>query len=404
MRNHTPKYHKPIKNIGDPIVQVDSWHDAITAFDEKNYDKALRSLLHYINQDVANKIPPSGDFSFEHPQGSSRITFGVRDGVFFIKSPFVKITDESNKIAALRHANELNFSFLTITQVHLINQTLWFKFETPLHLCQPNKIYDALREICVASDVFDDEFIEKYGVERIQEPVIQALSEQEKEYAWEQIQSILSEYRRYMDYFEEKRWEGSQWDIIMLSLLQLGNMPYIQGIFRTDLHEYIQNVNNSRIDFHFRIDKGKNFFKQLAEKSRDEIMKDVYYIQNLMGLKWRSSAKFLQEEAREYEEQVRKYRSSNDNFNIAYYLSYMFLYISYYYNLDQDYRDFITRTLEKASGETYENATKIYLESYEHLLNETLPKEFGVNKQKKGFLGRLFEVATNLKKYNNGTI
>lgn len=391
MKNHVPKYQKPIKNVSNPVVQVDSWHRAVDAFDEKDYDKSLRSLFHYVNPEVAEKIPASGNFSIEYPQGSSRVTFGVKNGVFYIESPFVKITENTNEIAILRHANELNFSFLTIPQIHLINQTLWFKFETPLHLCQPNKIYEALREICVATDDFDDEFIEKYGAEHIQEPTIQPLTEAEKEQAWNQIQAILGEYQRYMNYFEEKRWEGSQWDILMLSLFQLGNMPYIQGILRTDLQEYIQNINNSRIDFHFRIDKGKHFFKQLCEKSRDEIMKDVYYTQNLMGLKWRSSGKFLQEEALEYEEQVRKYKSSNDYFNICYYLYYLYLYILYHYNLDQNYRDFITDTLEKASGETYEQASKIYLESFDHLLNETLPKRFKtVEKNKKGFFARLF--------------
>lgn len=391
MRNHVPKYQKPIKSVNDPIVQVDSWHDAIDAFDEKDYEKSLRSLFHYMNPEVAKKIPATGDFSIEYPQGSSRVTFGLKNGIFFIESPFVKMTENTNKVAMLRHANELNFSFLTVPQIHLIDETLWFKFETPLHLCQPNKIYDALREICVATDDFDDEFIEKYEAERIQEPVVQQLSEAEKAEAWNQIQAILAEYRRYMDYFEEKRWDGSQWDILMLSLFQLGNMPYIQGILRTDLQEYIQNINNNRIDFHFRIDKGKNFFKQLSEKSQDEIMKDVYYTYNLMGLKWRSSGKFLQEEAHGYEEQVRKYKNSNDYFNICYYLYYLYLYILYHYNLDQEYRSFITGTLEKASGETYERAAEIYLESFEHLLKETLPKGFKVEqKAKKGFFARLF--------------
>ncbi|RIY37752.1 hypothetical protein CKY20_03450 [Capnocytophaga canis] len=391
MRNRIPKYHRPIKNINDPIAQVDSWYAAVDAFEEKRYSESLRKLLDYINPEVAKQVPASGDFSVEYPQGSSRVTFGVRNDYFYIESPFVKITEKSNKIALLREVNELNFTHLTIPQIHLENQMLWFKFEAPLYVCQPNKIYEALREICETADDFDDEFIEKYNVEYVQSPVIEHLNEEEKQQAWEKIQSILDEYKLFMDYFQEKRWSESQWDILMISLLQLGNMPCIQGVLRVDLQEYIQNISNNRIDFHYRIDRGRNFFKKLMEKSQEDLMKDIYYTKALMGLKWRSSSKIIQEYVTDFEEQIRKYKNSNDHFNVAYYLNYIYLRLMYFYNLDQNYKDFIIGTLERASGEAYEKAATIYLETFDHLLNETLPKNIkNGTTTKKGFLARLF--------------
>lgn len=392
MKNTVPKYQRPLKSLKEPMVHVDSWYEAIDAFDEKNYDLSIRKLLNYINPEVAKKVTSNtGDFSFEYPQGSSTITFGVRNQLLFIEAPFVKITPNTNKIALLRRVSELNFSHLTLPQIHLLGDLLWFKYETPLHLCQPNKIYDALREICITADDFDDEFIEKYEAENIQEPVVEQLCEEDKNKVWEHIQEVLSQYKTYMSYFEEKRWEGSQWDIIMLSLFQLGNMPYINGILRTDLYEYISNINNGRIDFKLRLDKGKNFFKQLSEKSKEELMKNIYHAQSFMGLKWRSSSKILQEVAVDYEEDIRKYKSSDDSFNIVYYLEYLYLRLLYYYTLDENYKEFLMNTLERASDKTYEEGAKILLETYEHLLNETLPKGLGSQKSKgKGLFARLF--------------
>lgn len=392
MKNTVPKYQRPLKSLKEPMVHVDSWYEAIDAFDEKNYDLSIRKLLNYINPEVAKKVTSNtGDFSFEYPQGSSTITFGVRNQLLFIEAPFVKITPNTNKIALLRRVSELNFSHLTLPQIHLLGDLLWFKYETPLHLCQPNKIYDALREICITADDFDDEFIEKYEAENIQEPVVEQLCEEDKNKVWEHIQEVLSQYKTYMSYFEEKRWEGSQWDIIMLSLFQLGNMPYINGILRTDLYEYISNINNGRIDFKLRLDKGKNFFKQLSEKSKEELMKNIYHAQSFMGLKWRSSSKILQEVAVDYEEDIRKYKSSDDSFNIVYYLEYLYLRLLYYYTLDESYKEFLMNTLERASDKTYEEGAKILLETYEHLLNETLPKGLGSQKSKgKGLFARLF--------------
>lgn len=392
MKNTVPKYQRPLKSLKEPMVHVDSWYEAIDAFDEKNYDLSIRKLLNYINPEVAKKVTSNtGDFSFEYPQGSSTITFGVRNQLLFIEAPFVKITPNTNKIALLRRVSELNFSHLTLPQIHLLGDLLWFKYETPLHLCQPNKIYDALREICITADDFDDEFIEKYEAENIQEPVVEQLCEEDKNKVWEHIQEVLSQYKTYMSYFEEKRWEGSQWDIIMLSLFQLGNMPYINGILRTDLYEYISNINNGRIDFKLRLDKGKNFFKQLSEKSKEELMKNIYHAQSFMGLKWRSSSKILQEVAVDYEEDIRKYKSSDDSFNIVYYLEYLYLRLLYYYTLDENYKEFLMNTLERASDKTYEEGAKVLLETYEHLLNETLPKGLGSQKSKgKGLFARLF--------------
>lgn len=392
MKNTVPKYQRPLKSLKEPMVHVDSWYEAIDAFDEKNYDLSIRKLLNYINPEVAKKVTSNtGDFSFEYPQGSSTITFGVRNQLLFIEAPFVKITPNTNKIALLRRVSELNFSHLTLPQIHLLGDLLWFKYETPLHLCQPNKIYDALREICITADDFDDEFIEKYEAENIQEPVVEQLCEEDKNKVWEHIQEVLSQYKTYMSYFEEKRWEGSQWDIIMLSLFQLGNMPYINGILRTDLYEYISNINNGRIDFKLRLDKGKNFFKQLSEKSKEELMKNIYHAQSFMGLKWRSSSKILQEVAVDYEEDIRKYKSSDDSFNIVYYLEYLYLRLLYYYTLDESYKEFLMNTLERASDKTYEEGAKVLLETYEHLLNETLPKGLGSQKSKgKGLFARLF--------------
>lgn len=393
MKNTVPKYQRPLKSTNEPIVHVDSWYESTDAFDDKNYDESVRKLINYINPEVSKKITSTtGDFSFEYPQGSSTITFGVKDKVLFIEAPFVKITEKTNKVALLRRITELNFGHLTLPQIHLLDNLLWFKFDTPLYLCQPNKIYDALREICITADDFDDEFIEKYEAESIQEPVVSYFDASEQEKIWEHIQNILSQYKSYMAYFEEKRWEGSQWDIIMISLFQLGNLPYANGLLRTDLYEYISNVNNSRIDFKLRLDKGKNFFKQLMEKSKEDLMKNIYQAQTFMSLKWRSSSKILQEVAVGYEEDIRKYKSSDDSFNIVYYLEYMYLRILYYYTLDENYRELLMSTLEKASDKTYEEGAKILLNTYEHLLHETFPKGIGnlFKSKGKGLFARLF--------------
>ena len=65
--------------------------------------------------------------------------------------------------------------------------------------------------------------------------------------------SILQDYKDYAQFFKEKRWNDFEWDIIIICLLKISNMPYINGKLRSDLVEYISNLFNGNIDFKFRI-------------------------------------------------------------------------------------------------------------------------------------------------------
>lgn len=130
-----------------------------------------------------------------------------------IKVPFAKVTETTNKVALYRKVAEINFAPLSLSQIYLKENTLWFEYESPIPLCEPYKVYDVLREICVYADKYDDEFIDKYKTEFLHEPKITPLTENEKEEVWQQISNILDDYKQYSVLFREKRWDDFQWDI-----------------------------------------------------------------------------------------------------------------------------------------------------------------------------------------------
>ncbi|MFD2099269.1 hypothetical protein [Flagellimonas iocasae] len=395
MKNVLPRFERPIKSKDSPRMDVSYWSKAMDAYDAKNYRLALIETINYINSKVLEGKSIDDDIQIVQGQGSAEIQMSITKDTFTLKAPFVKITEKTNKVALYRRVSEINFSPLTLTQIRLKDNELWFEYETPISLCQPYKVYDVLREISVYSDHYDDEFIEKYKADFYHELKVTALSESEKEKVWEQISDILEDYRNYSAYFKEKRWNDFQWDIIVLSILKIVNMPCVHGTLRTKLEEYVNNLFNGQIDFNHRIDKGVNFMQKLLDKPKEEFFQDIYHAETLISLKWRSSTEIVQNHVKNMEKYVNQYIKENNNMMLCYYLQYSFLKMIYDYNLEEHHQDAIYHVLEEVSGKELHEARPILLTTYHDFLNGAAGNTIvgspaSSSKNSKGFFAKLF--------------
>jgi len=389
MENVLPKYVRPIAKIDDPVNQVSFWDEAVDAFDEKKYKETVIAVLNYINPGLLQDKNTDGDIEIVQMQGSAEIHIKATDKVFSVKAPFLKITDKTNKVALLRKVAEVNFTPLRLEQIHLNNDELWFEYEMPIELSQPNKVYDILWNVAVYADDYDDLFISKYQAEFYKKPAFNELSNDEKEQVWKQISDIFEDYKNYADFFKEKRWDDYIWDIVVISLLKISNMPYVNGKLRSDLIKHIGILFNGDIDYYHRMDKGVNFMKKLMNTSKDDILNNVYHADQLISLRWRSNQQIITDRLKNYLERVQKYEKDESNFNLSYYLQYIFLKLIYDYNLEENYKQAIYNVLEEVSGLTPTDAApklaKVFYAMYEGTINNQETKE-----EKKGFFSKLF--------------
>jgi len=388
MNNVLPKFQRPLKDSNDPKTSVSYWDKALDAFDDKKYKDALIHTLNYMNSTLLEGVDTNGDFTIERGQGSAMIQLEVTGNEFKVNAPFLKITDKTNKIALLRKVGEVNFSPLTLAQIHLKDDTLWFGYDMPLSLCQPFKVYDVLRDVCVYADDYDDEFVEKYKASFYQDAKTTPLTPENQLKAWQQIEDVLKDYQNYSEFFKEKRWDNFQWDLIVISILKLVNMPYVHGTLRTKLQEYVSNMFNGDIDFKFRIDKGTNFMKKLCAMTKEEYFKNIYNADAMVSLKWRSSTEIIQDNMKNRENIVTNYVKDRDNFALCYYLQFSFLHVVYSYNLEEGQLNAIYDVLESVSGLDPVAAAPKLLATYNGLLNGTATP---VRKSaKKGLFSKLF--------------
>ncbi len=387
MINTTPKFQRPLPSRSEPVSNPEYWTKALELYDEKKYKESLIEVIRYINPELLDSCDTSSDIVLKKGQGSAHLILKITDSVFHVSAPFLKITPETNRTALLRKVAEINFTPLMLSQIKFDNDFLQFEYCADVELCHPHKIYEVLYEIALHADDYDDEFVERYGADFIQEPEVTPLSKEEIEVVNKQIDSIFEEYKKFTEAFKEKRREDFQWDIILISIMKIGIMPYTNGTLRTDLAEYINNMLNSQIDFKFRIDKGVNFMNKLMETDRSEILKDMYHADKFISLKWRSSVEILQDEMKKVEEIVQDYLKDKNNFALSYFLQVTFLRILYYFNLDDNHKNLIYNELESVSGMDKDKAATKLVALYSNFLKGELKAP---QSKKKGLFSRLF--------------
>lgn len=391
MENIIPKYERPIAAISDPISTVKNWDIALDAYDEGRFRDALIGVINYINPSLLKGVDTSGDVDFSHTQGSAQVRVQIKGDVFKVEAPFLKITEATNSVALIRKVAEVNFSPLTLVQIVLRDNVLWFEYEMGLSVCNPYKVYDIIREVCMYSDDYDDMFISSYKAEFYKEPQITALTEQEQEKVWNQISDVLNDYKNYSELFAKKRWTVFQWDIIITSLLKIANMPCVNGKLRSDLSEYVGNMSNGNIDFNFRIDKGTNFMKKLCDTPKEDILNDLYYADQFISLRWRSSASIITNQLERNIKQVDDYNRKEHYLDLSYYLQFVFLKLIYDYNLEENYKNAIHNALEKASGLESNRASKILSKLFYDMYDGKIDKtKANSDTKKKSFFSKLF--------------
>jgi len=390
MENVIPKFIRPIKSINDPVIKVEHWDEAIDAFDEKEFKKSVIAVINYINPKLLEGKNLDADIEIIQMQGSAEIQVKLTDKILSVKAPFLRITEQTNKVALLRKVAEVNFTPLTLAQIHLKNDELWFEYEMPIQLAQPNKVYDVLRNVPVFADDYDDMFIEKYKASFYKKPKFTALNEDEKSKVWKQISDILEDYKNYTQFFKDKRWEDFQWDNLVISLLKISNMPYVNGKLRSDLFKYIGILFNGNLDFKYRVDKGVNYMKTLMEKSQDEIMKNVYHAEQFISLRWRSSEQIISERLKNNVEQVERYLKEESYFNLSYYLQFVLLKLIYDYTIEDNYKNAIETVLEEVSGLSPTDAAPKLAKTFFSLQDGSVNNKAVEKKKSKGFFSKLF--------------
>ncbi len=146
-------------------LQYQLWDNAVQAYDEENYLKALEFFLHYLKDEKGSNVKEwmdDGVLKFEIIQGSKKI-IGSADSQHIEVEAKVAHT-EGLKVAFMRQLMERNYALKYSRFALDENDDISMRFDTDLIDASPYKLFNALKEVAINSDKLDDLLIDEYDV------------------------------------------------------------------------------------------------------------------------------------------------------------------------------------------------------------------------------------------------
>lgn len=370
------------------------WEDVLKKYDEKKYTESVRALIVYIDKALEDKYANADKTEYFIPHGSVTVGLKIAEDTLFITAPFLDIST-AKQVPLLRQVAQINFSPLTLSRIDLADNQLTFNFSCPLELCEPYKIYDVLREVCINADNYDDEFITKFSATHIQTPKTESLTEEQKNLAYDRIQAYASEALAGYEQLENKRLTAFLWDVLITTLLKIDYYCVPQGNLRNELEKTISFLN-SKEDFYQRMSTAKDFLKKLQTTDKEKLKKDLYKIEIFVPYKYNANLDAVRNNLKYAYETAEKEMKAGDNIGATFSMSYGILNLFYSYNVDASVAALLTKAMTDASEKPMQESAKILYDAIHTIMtkdNFTVPVSKVTDeaqKENKGFFKKIF--------------
>lgn len=210
--NNAPIFEKSFLSPMFSVLNSDYWNTVMDIYESKKYKETVYAVLDYIKEGLSEQALDTEKTKYSLPHGSIKVNLEIKEDSIEINAPFLKIPAKS-LIPLMRQVAEINFNTLVLAQIIIEGDEIFFRFNSPLELCEPYKLYRVLEEICIQADANDDVFIEKFGAQRFSQMEIEPFTEEQNDLCWVKFQEYLQEAINYADYFESKRMEYFGWDV-----------------------------------------------------------------------------------------------------------------------------------------------------------------------------------------------
>jgi hypothetical protein len=349
-------------------IQTDIWDNVVDLYEEKKYKESLLRLFDYVDKDIQEKRANADKTEFNIPHGSVVVNIKIEGDKLNVLVPFLKLP-EKGSIPLLRRIAEINFTPLNLATIVLEGDELAFKYSTTMQQCEPWKMYYVFREICINADNYDDEFIQKFKAIRLREPNVTHYDAAKNEEIWNTYQFLLTETKEFVDYFENKRYDGFIWDAYLQLFFNIDYYIAPQGALRTEIEDVVSYMQNKNYSLHEKNDKGKALYKKLQQLSHDDFCSNLYIADLFIPVKNSASIENVRSTFTNQFETAKKEMANSDYMGATLSIRYIFLYEFYYSFAPEDVVETMTVALEQSSSKTWEEAAKILWAAMQKIMN-----------------------------------
>lgn len=352
-------------------INVDAWDKSIDAFDKNEYNKSFEEFMNYLNPEFQKKYGNSAGTEFNIPHGSIVVNIKLENNQLKVTAPFLSLP-EKNVTPLLRQVSALNFNNLNIAQIILKDEKLYFEYSCPIELINPWKIYYIFDEICVTGDKYDDEFVTKFGAERVYEPKITPYSEKTVDEVYSIIQQSCNECIDIVKYFETDRKYGNAWNIIATTLYKISYYAHPQGQLLNDLDKAIYEHDREDIPLPEAVARGKQFIQKLKDTDKAKLAENLYYVETFIPPKRRSSIENIQSNFEKTYDNVSQAIKAEDYLYVCMMITYKFYEMYYYNNLQDDVNTVVVDAMQRSSAQSLDVAAPILYKAMNKIMEGDL--------------------------------
>lgn len=367
--NTAPVFDKSFLPPMMSLLNSDYWGTVIKTYESKQYLETVYATLDYIQEGLSEKSLNTEKTLYSLPHGSIMVNLEIKEKHLYIDAPFLKIPAKY-LIPLMRQVAELNFGTLVLAQIKLEGSEIHFRYDSPLELCEPFKLYRVIEEICIQADANDDVFIEKFGAERCSEMQVEPFSQEQIDLAYEKFQAYLQEAIQYHDYFITRRFESFGWDAYYIAFTKIDYFMRPQGFLKAEIEKMVKELN-ANSPFNEKILKGRKSVEKLLEMDKTKFAESMYQSKQFISEKPSYHIGNVQNYLRKTFENSKEEMEKKDYIGAALTMLTGFYGLIYYYVIPKNIYEMINEGLQSSATLEWEEAAKILRETCEKIENQT---------------------------------
>lgn len=345
---HAPQISTPIVQQSYNNTQPQLWEDVIRYWKKGEYKATIFHLLHFLGIQVDDN-----ESVYKIPHGSIVIYLELQDELLKIYAPFLSVKD-SLQLPFFRQILQINHDPLKLNRIRLKDDQLLFYFESQYPLCDPYKIFDVLKEICIHADLYDDTFIRKFRAKRISEPEIFPLEEALQITCIDVFRKILSDTEETLQMLIKDRMHEFIWDNFALMLLKIDFILAPNGHLKSDIERGIVELH-SNLELSEKVNIAKKILQNFNNLSDQQIKEDLYRIKTFVPLKELITHESFKNQLQQIFLQIQRENQKGEYLAAYFTTVYQLLFIAYKFDLDEKCLNVLSEILNIASGDIHRN-------------------------------------------------
>ena len=369
----THAYVAPIIDSTQSKVNMEAWTQSIDRYNEGHPLEAFHLLLDHLNPEFRHKYGNADGTEFRLPHGSILVHVRIHDGRFTIHTDFLELPTKS-RVAMLRQIADLNLNYLMLARFHKEGDHITMEYECPLTQCHPHKIYFLLRNICHIGDRYDDEFCTKFGARRSYEPHVTPYPPEEMQRILAAIHTTCRETLAAVKEYETERKYGYAWNLLDTALYKLSYFAHPQGQLTNELNKAVDDMDRE-LPLSDLLAQCKAFLTKVDTTPDDQLAADLYFVDQLVSTRQRSSLANVQENMKEvYREATEAIEAENYERSTVRML-YKFYEMYFYNDVQDDINALVAEALRQSGGKSMEEASGILYTALEKLMEDDFAPE-----------------------------